>query len=77
MSMRKLDNKERKHVRSMAGAMLARGEHKDDVIYQAKGWLISRGWAPLAAHFRAREVALAIAEPGTGEHPTKKNADGT
>jgi hypothetical protein len=58
VSMRRLDNKERKHIRSMVGAMLTRGEHKDDVIKQAKGWLISQGWAPLAAHVRAREVAV-------------------
>lgn len=59
MSMRRLDNKERKHVRSMVGAMLARGEHKDDVIHQARGWLIgTRGWAPLAAEFRAREAVV-------------------
>jgi hypothetical protein len=58
VSMRKLDNKERKHVRSMVGAMLTRGEHKDDVIRQAKGWLVSQGWPPLAALFRAREIVV-------------------
>jgi hypothetical protein len=64
MSMRRLDNAERKHVRSTVGAMLARGEHKDDVIFQVRGWLISpRGWRPLAALFRAREaVALELAK---------------
>lgn len=56
MGLRKLDDRERKSTRTLAGAMLDRGEHKDVVRAAVVNYLSKRGWTFPSARLRAKEV---------------------
>lgn len=56
MSLRRLDDVERKATRAMAGAKLHGGEHKDDVRRDVENYLKARGWLPGPARRRAAEI---------------------
>lgn len=56
MPVRKLTGVERKTMRALAGSLLFGGEHRDDVRKEVVHWLVARGWHPVAAGIRAREI---------------------